>query len=232
MKKTILSAFLLSAAQLAHAQSIPAGTISLGGSVGYSRSTSKTSGTSGNNTSSTETNSSQFNISPSVGYFVLDNLQVGLNLGYSSVRQPYTTSSLPYYSLPEPGPQTRLSVGPFVQYYKMVSEQFGFTGNLGAGYQREHYQTYYGGNSTSPDLLEINGSGFYAGLTPGIVFFPIPRLGLNASMGALAYNHSNYKYPTGVNVVGPVDYTNTTSYFGANFGLSQLQFGGTYYFGR
>ena len=35
-----------------------------------------------------------------------------------------------------------------------------------------------------------------------------------------------------MNSTAPPDYKNTNSNFGAFFGLSQLQFGGTYYFGR
>ncbi len=62
------------------------------------------------------------------------------------------------------------------------------------------------------------GSGFYANLTPAIVFFPVPQFAMSASIGSLDYNHMNYEFPQRPNASAPSDYENTSNGFGANFG--------------
>ena len=63
----------------------------------------------------------------------------------------------------------------------------------------------------------------YAALTPGIIYFPIPKLGISATVGSVGYSRLK-ETPTASEPV--------TTTFDASFGLSQLQFGGTWYFGR
>ena len=59
---------------------------------------------------------SQFQFSPSAGYFLADNLAPNLNLGYTAARpkqtfgRPRTTNSNP------PDASITLRVGPYVQY--------------------------------------------------------------------------------------------------------------------
>ena len=191
MKKVLLSILCAAAANLAHAQSIPAGTISLGGNIGYSRSTSNNSSTYNGTTYTSESTASQFSFSPSVGFFVADNLALGINLGYTANRRVYTTTSgnTPSSPItrPELDPTTTLRLGAYAQYYKMLTEQFGVLGTLGGGFQSLHDYAY-SNNSSSAAIQELKGSGYYAELTPGIVFFPIPKLGLTASIGSLAFN--------------------------------------------
>ncbi|GAA3959073.1 hypothetical protein [Hymenobacter antarcticus] len=233
MKKLILLALVVASTQSIQAQSIAAGTISLGGGIGYSRSSNKVSGTSNNTAYSNEGITSQFSFTPTVGYFVADNLEVGLNLGYTSYHQFYTTTkSSPVVVVAELDPTTTLRVGPFVRYYKMLTEQFGLIGTLGLGYQNQRSQNYNNNNGPNSGIYDTKASGFYAGLTPGIVFFPIPKLGLSASMGSLGYGRLKYEHPSGGNTQLFKDYESNISDFGANFGLNQLVFGGTYYFGR
>lgn len=213
MKKLVVVSLLSLSASATYAQSIPAGTISLGGSIGYSNDNRETG--SGNNTD--EYSSSMFQFSPSGGYFVAENLAIGLSFGLvSGTRsQPNGSSTTEYKS-------TSLRVGPYVQYYKMLGDQFALTGTLGAGYQNE--------KNTSDDAggySEFEASGFYTGITPGIVFFPVPKLGLSASIGALGYSRMSENFDN-----APDDFKSISSTFTADFGLSQLQFGGTFYFGR
>lgn len=232
MKKSLLFALLAASAQLAQAQSIPAGTVSLGGNIGYSRNTSKSSSTGSNNTTyTTESSTSLFSLAPSVGYFVADNLAIGLTLSYQAYSRPYNTyTPAPSIVRAQLDPRTTFRIGAYAQYYKMLSEQFGFVGTLGGGYQTARDFTYLNTNNNYL-ISESKASGYYAGLTPGIVFFPIPKLGLTASIGSLSFDHLNYDYPTNQGNT-PNGYEDSANSFGANFGLSQLQFGGTWYFGR
>jgi outer membrane protein W len=225
MKKVFLFALLAASTQVSHAQSIAAGTLSLGGSIGYSKSTDKLTNSSASGTA--ETTTSQFSFTPTVGYFVADNLEVGLSLGYTAYRRPYGSNSSSTVVRAELDPTTTLRLGAFGRYYKMFTEQFGVTGALGAGYQSTKHSEYSGVN-----IQDYKASGFYADITPAIVFFPIPKLGISASIGSLGYSQFNNDYPTGPNTAAPSGFESKSSTFGANFGLSQLQFGGTYYFGR
>ena len=161
----------------------------------------------------------QFSFSPAASYFAADNLALGVNLSYTA-QTPYHISTGSNSSSPDAN--TSLRVGPFVQYYKMLTEQFGFTGMLGAGYQNVDVK-----GDGNPGDRGYTSKGYYAAITPGVVFFPIPKFGISASIGSLGYDHLSYDYPN-----APSGFESTTSTIGASFGLDKLLFGGTYYFGR
>ena len=232
-KQFLLLALLGGTATAAQAQSaIAAGTISLGGSIGYSSSTGKTSYSAGNTSFTDEGKRSQFSLVPTVGYFLADNLAIGLSLSYqaySNAGSTYRTNS-PGTNRAELDPATVIQVGPYVQYYKMLSDQFGVLGTLNGGYQSTR-DLEYSSDRNSAVVQETKASGLYAGLTPGIIFFPIPKFGISAAIGGLGFSRLNYDYPTNSGTV-PGGYERTQSDFGLTFGLDQLKFGGTYYFGR
>ncbi len=206
MQKIFLLALFSAGTGLAQAQSISAGTVSLGGSIGYNRQTDNQGG-------GADVTRSNFRIAPVVGYFFADNLAIGLNLGYMADRTTFSQS--PAGNLDA---ATSFRVGPYVQYYKMLSEQFGVLGTLGAGYSRSFAPRFTGPNIT----VEEKASGVYANLTPGIIFFPVPKFGISASIGFLGYDRTTLE--------GSPE--RKFSSFGAEFGLNQLNFGGTYFFGR
>lgn len=214
MKKHLLWAALLSGSiSMAKAQTaIPAGTVSLGGAIGYLRYTNEHSASFGQ-ASYTD---SQFQVVPSVGYFVADNLAIGLDFGYLILNRKYEGGNTPS----EVTPNEQLRAGAYVQYYKMLTEQFGLLGTLGAGYQHQESRGYRAIDPSDPNVNATR-SGFYSQLTPGLIFFPTPKLGISASVGYLGYERMK---------TSNTDYT--TSDFGVRFGLDQLLFGGTYYFGR
>lgn len=245
MKKIFFSAFLIAAVHLAQAQSIPAGTISLGGNIGYNRGSSENSGiTSGNNYQSVdysvEATGWQLYLQPAISYFVANNLAVGLSLGYAHSRQvedaryaPAITSSQHVQSK-----AVWLRTGAFAQYYKMLTAQFGLTGRLGSGYQRSE-QDRNGHSITNGATRYFSGAttdqGYYADLTPGLIFFPVPQLGLTASMGSVVFSHlsltDSYYNDTNGTSYSQAAKSNRNE-LAANFILSAFQLGGTYYFGR
>lgn len=110
-----------------------------------------------------------------------------------------------------------------------MCEYFGVTGTLGAGYEhdRQPGNTSRGGGYTSPAL---DGRGFYAALTPGVVFFSVPKFSTGASVGSLNYYYLRLSVKPDIANVNS-SYEDIASTFGANFGLNQLTFG-SYYFGR
>jgi hypothetical protein len=206
------------------------GTGLLTGSVGYHTDTDDVSSTGNGTTYTSKVTLGTFKIDFIVGGFVADNLALGLQLSHSVTGGSAKSSANPNQS--SPPTSTTLRVGPVVQYYKMLTEQFGLTAALGAGYesdlQRALSYQYYNGYPT-PYYSNLKASGYYAAITPGVVFFPVPKFGLTATIGSLGYNHLTVKNN---NQSGSGSADETASSFDAGFGFSQLQFGATYYFGR
>ena len=225
MKKSFSIFLLCAAASIAHAQSpIKAGTVALGGSINYSHNGDEVSSNSnygyGSYSSSYSVNT--LSLSPEASYFVADNLSVGVALNYSlqevSFKSSPSTSGTSYRDA------TSLRLGPFVRYYRMLNDQFGFTGTLGAGYERDKQPS----QTNTTNSVTLVSTGFYAALTPGVIFLPIPKLGIGASIGGLGYSRLDIKPENSTNNT----YSETASTFGASFGLAQLTFSGTYFFGR
>ena len=154
MKKLFALALLGLTSSYAQAQTTPLtkGRGLLSGSIGYR---SDNLGDGGNR--------NLFNFTPSAGYFVADNLALGLN-GDLLLQG----GSAGYY-----GPNT-YSVGPFARYYRFVggSDKFALYGQGSLGYRH-----YSGGTDLG-----------YLAVTPGLAFFPIPRFGLEASLRGLSYS--------------------------------------------
>ncbi len=229
MKKLFPTLALCLLVTTSYAQTaIKAGTVQLGGNVGYSKqSTDSTypyyTGSSYiNTTQHIATNS--FSINPMAGYFIADNLSVGISFSQGIYKTTYSYDT-PYIGGNEQR-NSQLNLGAFVQYYQMLTDHFGLTGTLNAGYNHGTTKTTSdnngGSNSTS--------NGFSAGLIPSIVFFPVPKFSVGASIGGIGYSHATGKVDVDNNAL--YSGTNSSSTFGANFGLSYLAFSGTYYVGR
>jgi hypothetical protein len=157
MNKLFALAFLGLTSSIAHAQTTPLtkGRGLLSGSIGYHSDKYR-----GSN------NQDLFNFTPSVGYFIADNLALGINGNL----QIYGDNSFSYG-------QNVYSVGPFARYYRFVggSDKFALYGQGSLGY------THYSGGYNLG----------YASITPGLAFFPISRFGLEASLRGLSYS-SNF----------------------------------------
>ena len=226
-----------SALSAAQAQSvIGKGTGLLTGTVGYHTDTDEINrsgnGYGGGGPSSSTATYGTFKLDIAVGGFVADNLALGLQLSHSVTGGSFKSSiNNPQQS--GPPTSTTFRVGPVLQYYKMLGEQFGLTATFGAGYESDvrrtaqYFVTQYG--YPMPYYTNLKATGYYAALTPGIVFFPVPKFGLTATMGSLGYNRLTVKDN---NQTGSNTTDETVSSFDAGFGFSQLQFGATYYFGR
>jgi hypothetical protein len=155
MKKLFTLALLGLTAGTTYAQTpLTKGRGLLSGSIGYR--SEKVSG---------QRNIDLFNLTPTIGYFIADNLALGIN-GDLQIQGGNS-----YYF-----GQTVYSVGPFARYYHFVggSDKFALYGQGSLGYR--HYSLNVDGNSQG-----------YVGITPGLAFFPIPRFGLEASLRGLSY---------------------------------------------
>lgn len=219
-------ALLLLTSGAAQAQTA-AGTFLLGGNAGFNTGTTTMTPVAPQ-TPALANKGQNWWVAPSAGYFVTDRLALGLlaskgrttktfdNFVNGSV---YTTS------------QTRntLELGPFVRYYLMVGEQVGFFGQVAGGYTRTRDE-FNAPIAYTYSSWQTSTGGF-ARFTPGFVFFPTTKLGLELTVGNLMYLAQNSYYYTSLPQPNNTDYRTRSRNFSANVGLSALQVGAHFYFG-
>lgn len=229
--RSYLSGFLaLAAAGAAQAQ-ISTGTVLLGGSLGYQQQTSKVDAN--NYLPAYEEQWRKFNISPTAGYFVAENLVVGIRADWQQETRKYPVIILTPVN-PGPGPATatflygkaitrRLQVGPFARYYKFFGDKAAFYGQAGAGYSGVKNTQE---QPDTPNGYEFQSSGFYGQLSPGFVYFPTRLFALEVGLRGLSYQRLTY---SGDGYVGEDP---TSSAVDVGFRLRDLRLGASFYLGR
>lgn len=198
--------FIFVAAVSSFAQT-SAGTLFFGGGLGFSSTSSKTSISGmGSNTTVDGPSAMEFSIVPGVGYFIADKLAVGLDLSISSTSNKETEANGDY----EKVSATEIGFTPYVRKYFMTSDNFGFTGTFGVGvaFGSSKIEDRNGNTTTTNDgpkttALEI-------GITPGIVFFPTNKVGLEANFGFVGFSSVTSKADLG----GGNEAKSTVSSFG------------------
>ncbi|MBP1163692.1 MULTISPECIES: outer membrane beta-barrel protein [Chryseobacterium] len=218
MKKILLAGavalFGLSNAQIAK------GTTYLSGSVGYSQEES-------NNGNLKKEN---FNVLPTVGYFVNTNLAVGLGIGYQTEKNTATTTATLGNTtvVNESIVKTpAFVVAPFVRKYWTLSDKLYFFGQLAVPMQFGKTETETNSVATSGNTVVTNSTSTEAKYTkigvtvkPGLDYFLNKNWSIEATIGEFGY--SNYK---------PKDGDATNNYnFGLN--LSSVTFGVKYVFAK
>lgn len=218
MKKILLAGavalFGLSNAQIAK------GTTYLSGSVGYSQV----------ETNNGNLKTENFNVLPTVGYFVNTNLAIGLGVGYQTEKTTATTTTTI-------GNATTVSenvikqpafvVAPFVRKYWTLSDKLYIFGQLAVPMQfgkteTETSSVTTAGNTTISNSTSTEAKYTQIGVTvkPGLDYFLNKNWSIEATIGEFGYN--NYK---------PKDGDATNNYnFGLN--LSSVTFGVKYVFAK
>lgn len=141
-----------------------------------------------------------FTFSPTVGYFVSDNIAIGAALTYMGQKLEYDAS-----------PEVKTAsygAGLFGRYYFTPTNKFSFFGELGANYNHSISKREGSPNQTG------DGFGIQAG--PGINYFVSPHFSLQSYVGLIYYGTSKYKAPAG---------DNKSSGFNAGLNFSQVSFG-------
>lgn len=218
MKKLLLAGavalFGLSNAQIAK------GTTYLSGSVGYSQVETNN----GNN------KTENFNVLPTVGYFVAPNLAVGLGIGYQTQKdtniattQIGGTTIVSTNEVKEPA----FVVAPFVRKYWTLSDKLFIFGQLAVPMQFgktevENNSVTTSGSTTITNSTSTEAKYTQIGVTvkPGLDYFLNKNWSIEATIGEFGYN--NFK---------PKDGDATNNYnFGLN--LSSVTFGVKYVFAK
>lgn len=144
-----------------------------------------------------------FNINPRLGYFVSNNIAVGINVGFASIKAEDGATIDQH--------ETSTSFGVFGRYYFTPANKFSFFGNLGVDY------------TTSKDKLanpEIKTNGFGVSVSPGISYFLSNNLAIETSIGLLGYKSEKVDLPG----------AKALNTFQFNLGLSNIAFGINYKF--
>lgn len=206
MKKLPLIAFLafLSSAVVS-AQILDKGNFMVGATVGFSTASSKV--TSGD-TDDEGLSPKQFNIAPSIGYFVIDNLALGIGADYT-----LNTVVLPNKDKKE---DSDLLFGPFMRYYLPTNENVAFfaVANFGFGNSKDEQTVGENTESISTNIFAI-------GAGPGITVYSKGGFGIEA---IFKYNYARSKFDTDTGGV-TTSTTTITNQFSLSMGL-QYYFGG------
>ncbi len=117
----------------------------------------------------------EFSFQPSAGYFVADNLAVGITLLMSNEKYEYSGGS---------NATNNFVVGPFARYYKFTSnERFAFTGEVGFLFGTSKFKPSSGN--------ETKGGATYIYVSPGFTYFFSEKWGLDFQLQGITYSSSD-----------------------------------------
>ncbi|WP_299388231.1 outer membrane beta-barrel protein [uncultured Lacinutrix sp.] len=151
-------------------------------------------------TSVADVDSNQFEVSPSVGYFISENIALEAGLSYGSGEDFAEDKTSSFGG----------SLG--ANYFFTPSNTFSFTLGAGVNYKADKTEPNGGEEST------VNTFGI--AVSPGISYFVSDSFSLRASFGALSYD----------NAKGDWDNAEAVDTFGLNLDLSEIKFGVAYKF--
>ena len=174
-KITLLLIVLLTFSSLSFAQ-LQKGNILLGGGVGYSNQNI-------DHEANASYKSSSFTFSPQAGFFLHDNLALGLNLSYNnhSTTNESGSSTTEFSS-------SQFGLGPFLRKYFPMGEQFALFGQVDLGYQFGKQENSTGGQNIKRDINALRlGTGL------GFSFFPKDWISVDLTINPLSYTHLKVK---------------------------------------
>ncbi|QXP59126.1 outer membrane beta-barrel protein [Olleya sp. HaHaR_3_96] len=159
-------------------------------------------------TSVADVDASSFSFSPSVGYFISDNIALELGLTVGSNKGYDFDGDLDFSE--DKSSSFGANLG--ANYFFTPDSQFSFTVGAAFAYQSDKFSPD-GGEDAS-----INTFGL--AVSPGISYFVSDNFSLRASFGALSYD----------NAKGDWDDAEAVDTFGLNLDLSDIKFGVAYKF--
>ena len=222
MKKTLLSLTMALLATVAFGQ-IEQGTKFLGGNFSYASGSSET--TSGGTTVDGP-ESSMFEIAPSFGYMVSDNIGVGIRIGFGSETDTETgtdfSDPLNPVDFEDEDKTSTTEIGLFGRYYADVAgDNLFFHIDLGLdfGFGTQTNTFTSGGTSTES---EVDLNSLRVGLTPGFDYFIGEKWAIEANWGFLGYESNGTEAEGG--------FETSASGFGIGFDFTDFNIGARWYF--
>ena len=212
--RKILTLAMLSAFALAANAQTEKGKIIVGGSIGYSNNK--------NNRDTFDSKQTGFTLLPSAGYFIEDNLALGLGIGYSGVT--VTSNDKSKFLLRQKNKTDYFMVSPFIRHYVNISDQFKFFSQLSVPMQWGNVKNEV--SSGNPTVSYVPGSSYKTtsigvSIAPGLAYFPTKRIGIQLSVDGLAYfwNKSENKTNSFNNDVKSNSFNLGTDFFAPKIGI-------------
>jgi len=173
-----------------------------------------------------------FNLFLNGGYFLKDNIALGILIGYSNqfsenIEKSINSNS---YENINNASTTIYSGGLYCRVYKMLAgNRIGFFGNLEALYSVGKSKSIYTNSSNGVIMIDQNGKGDITGynvsLSPGVVFFITKSIGLEAAFGNLTFRSQTNESVSNSGATS----TNTTNGLNFNFSASSFVLGINFY---
>jgi outer membrane protein len=215
MKKTILKmiavAGIVTGSVFTSNAQITKGSLMFGGSLGANMTMESTNKTTGSDDVKTP-GYTEWNFSPTVGYFVSDGLAVGLslNVGSNHVYTQQSTDGSKYENVMS----SSLGVALFARKYKSITTNVYFHGQAAFGYSSGSYTAKNtDGPSSFKDGNKYTNTNIGINLTPGLTYFVSPKWGIDFSLNNIvSYNMFTAK----TEVAGS---SNTTENTGGSFNI-------------
>lgn len=169
-----------------------------------------------------------------IGYFFTNHFAFGLNCGINEWGSKSNVTDTVYISDYVSTNKIR-SLGIFLRYNQPIyKSKFGFFLQLGSNYSFIKYHdesTYTSINYPSnTSIYEQQGRGYDYYLNPGLFYFVNNRLSIEAGLGSLTYTHTNFESIPDSPYTNP--YFRKQSDFNANFSISSVFLGATFYLGK
>ncbi len=198
----------------AHSQ-ISKGSMYLGVGLNFSSTSSEQPAAFGNGLKSSR---SDLTVGPTAGYFIKDNVALGLTIGYS-----YSSTKNVYSNYSSLTTGNTVSFSPYTRYYFNLGKKTAIFTQFSAGYA-------YGGTSTRDHgslIGNSNTSIISASILPGLSYFLSNKCALEATIGSMGYSFSQSNYtPT----VSPDNVQKTTSSsFSSSISTSTIHLGFKYF---
>ena len=193
----LILAALMSLGLSLDAQVTNNGNFIFGSTFGLSTAKSKITLDKGEGETETDSPSStQFNFSPLVGYFVMDNFAVGIHMEYTSseVKEPNLDRTT----------DSDLLFGPFARFYLPVHDDMALFLEAGFGFGNSNDQKYIGS-----DQQRINTNIFAYGLGPGFTIISTKAIGIEA---LLKYNFARSDFDTEIGGIQQQTVTKTNQF--------------------
>ena len=192
-KPVVLIAFLLSAGTLL-GQFTAQGNFMMGSTLGFSAANSTITQDYGTGDVAKENPTyTQFSIAPSVGYFLIDNLALGIGLDYTfnQVKNPNQATNK----------DSDLLFGPFARYYVPMTDDMSFYLEANFGFGNSSDDQEVGG---VPQNISTNI--FAVGVGPGFTIFSSDAVGIETMV---KYNYARSDFDTNIGGVRAKTMTRT-----------------------
>lgn len=199
---------------------IKKGTINLGGNLNIGTSSQDFS----NEINQNVTKNTFFRIQPRVGYFVGNNIEIGIAFDYTQSN----TNNLNQTQPVSEQDNIRATFGflPYIRGYKSINKNLLLFVQGEVGYNTSKSELEF--NSINASTFTLNT--FEIGIRPGITYFISKRMALEASLGGLSYTNSKQDFESRNEDNTFNESSSTEDSFNFSINPSDFLFGMSFYF--